>query len=205
VSPAIQFDPASVRTFATRADFRAWLEENHDRAAEVWVGYYKKGVPKAAMSYVEAVEEALCFGWIDGITYRVDADTTATRFTPRRRTSSWSAVNIARVAELRAAGRMHPSGIRAFEGRDRRRDQSHSDPRHGEELPAEWMERFRADPPAWAFWSAQAPSFRRQATRWIMSAVRPGTRERRFGQLLEASRAGTRPRPFLVTRAERAR
>ena len=106
--------------FASAADFRRWLEANHDVATELFVGYYKKGVPKAAIGYGEAVDEALCFGWIDGITYRVDDELTASRFTPRRRASNWSAANIAKVAELEAAGRMHPAGRRTFAERRRR-------------------------------------------------------------------------------------
>jgi uncharacterized protein YdeI (YjbR/CyaY-like superfamily) len=110
-----------VEVFASAADFRGWLDANHDAESQLFVGYYKKGVPKTAITYPQAVEEALCFGWIDGITYRVDDELTASRFTPRRRGSNWSATNIAKVTELLAAGRMHPSGRRAFEERDRRK------------------------------------------------------------------------------------
>jgi uncharacterized protein YdeI (YjbR/CyaY-like superfamily) len=111
-----------VSVFASPPAFRDWLERHHDTAAELFVGFYKKGVPKSAMTYPEAVEEALCYGWIDGITFRIDDEVTATRFTPRRRTSSWSAINIAKIAELMAADRMHPAGKRTFEERDRRKD-----------------------------------------------------------------------------------
>ena len=111
-----------VTIFPDAAAFRAWLEANHHDADELWIGYYKKGVPKTAMTYAEAVEEALCFGWIDGKARRIDDEVTGQRFTPRRRTSSWSAINIAKVGELSAAGRMHPAGLRAFAERDRRRD-----------------------------------------------------------------------------------
>jgi len=111
-----------VRIFDTAAGFRSWLDEHHDTATELWVGYYKKGVPKTSMSYREAVVEALCYGWIDGIGKRIDDEVHTNRFTPRRKTSIWSAVNIAKVAELRTAGRMHPAGIRVFEERDRRKD-----------------------------------------------------------------------------------
>lgn len=200
----VTFDPGAVRMFATRGDFRAWLERHHDTAGELWIGYYKKRVAKAAMTYPEAVEEALCFGWIDGITYRLDDERTATRFTPRRRTSTWSAANIARIGELRAAGRMHPAGIRAFQERDRRKDQISSSERPPQELPMEWLARLRADQAAWAYWEAQPRSYRNLATHWILSAVRPETRERRFADLVSTARAGTRPRPFLVTREERA-
>jgi len=194
---------ADVRIFRTREDFRAWLEERHATVDAQFIGYYKKGVPKAAMTYVEAVEEALCFGWIDGITYRIDDELTATRFTPRRRSSSWSAVNIARVGQLMAAGRMHPAGIRAFEERDRRKDATYSYERAPAAMPDEMLARLRADGQALAAWEAERPSFRRQATFWVTSAKRPETRERRFGELLEALGAGRRPRPFLVTRADR--
>lgn len=108
-----------VEVFPSAADFRAWLVANHDSESQLFVGYYKKGVPKTAITYAQAVEEALCFGWIDGITYRVDEELTASRFTPRRRGSNWSATNVAKVAELVATGRMHPSGMRVFEERVR--------------------------------------------------------------------------------------
>lgn len=116
----------AVHLFPAAADFRAWLEANHGSASEVWVGYYKKHVPRIAMTYAQAVEEALCLGWIDGITYRIDDEVTASRFTPRRKGSNWSATNIAKIAELQAAGRMHPAGLRAFEERDGRKDERES-------------------------------------------------------------------------------
>jgi uncharacterized protein YdeI (YjbR/CyaY-like superfamily) len=188
---------ADVRVFPSAAEFRAWLESNHDTASELFVGYYRKGVPKTAMTYAESVEEALCFGWIDGITRRIDDEVTCTRFTPRRRTSSWSTINIARVAELKAAGRMHPAGIRAFEQRDRRRDASYSYERPPLELPPEWLARLEATP----HWQSETPSFRRQAVYWVMSAKRPETRERRFATLLADAAAGRRPKPFIVERA----
>ena len=189
--------------FGSSADFRAWLEANHDTASELWVGYYKKGVAKTAMTYPEAVEEALCYGWIDGQVRRIDDEVVANRYTPRRRTSSWSAINIAKVAELTAAGRMHPAGLRAFEQRDRRKDASYSYERPTLELPDDWLAQLRADAGAWGHWQAETPSFRRQATYWVVSAARPETRERRFATLLSASASGTRPAPFLVTREER--
>ena len=119
-----------VTVFRTRAAFRSWLESNHDSAPELWVGYYRKGSAKKAMTYPQAVEEALCFGWIDGLTYRVDDEVHTNRFTPRRKGSNWSGPNIAKVAALKKAGRMHPAGLRAFEERDRRKDKTLS---YGEE------------------------------------------------------------------------
>src|SRR5690606_33847365 len=149
------------------AERRAGFDATHDTATEAFIGYYRRGVGRQSTNWVQAVEEALCFGWIDGITFRIDDEVTANRFTPRRRTSNWSAVNIAKVAELRAAGRMHTAGIRAFEERDRRKDQIYSYERPPQELPDEWMERLRADAAAWAYWQRQPPSYRNVATHWV--------------------------------------
>lgn len=192
-----------VRVFSTRDDFRAWLEEHHADGQALFVGYHRKGVPRTAMTYVEAVEEALCYGWIDGITYRVDDETIATRFTPRRRRSGWSATNLERMARLTAEGRVRPAGLKAFEARDRRRDGTTLAGPGAVGLPGGLESRLRADAAAWEHWQSQAPSYRRNVTAWILDAKRPETVERRFGELLAASRAGIRPRPFLVTRAER--
>jgi uncharacterized protein YdeI (YjbR/CyaY-like superfamily) len=200
MSPVTRPDRSAVVVFASAADFRAWLDANHDRADALFVGFYRKGVGAQAMTYPEAVEEALCFGWIDGITYRIDDELRAQRFTPRRPTSVWSAINLAKVAELRATGRMHPAGIRAFEERDRRKDQVSSRDRPPQAFPRDWLARFRSEPGAWTFWERQAPSYRTMATHWVMSAVKPETRERRFATLLEESAAGRRPRPFRIGR-----
>jgi uncharacterized protein YdeI (YjbR/CyaY-like superfamily) len=122
---------AQVSVFRDQAAFRKWLESNHDSAPELWVGYYRKGSGKTAMTYAEALEEALCFGWIDGITYRIDDEVYTVRWTPRRKGSNWSAPNNAKAADLRKAGRMHPAGIRAFEERDKRKDVPVKPIRHG--------------------------------------------------------------------------
>lgn len=193
-----------VRIFASAADYRAWLEEHHDTAMELWVGFYKKGVTKTSMTYAEAVDEAICFGWIDGLTRRIDEEVYTIRFTPRRRTSSWSAINIAKVASLTAAGRMRPAGLRAFEERDRRKDASYSYERPVRELPSDMLARLEADAAAHAYWQSRTASFRRQATHWILSAKRPETQERRFDRLLADAAAGRDPQPFLVTREQRS-
>jgi uncharacterized protein YdeI (YjbR/CyaY-like superfamily) len=193
-----------VRIFRTAAAFRTWLGTNHDTAPELWVGYYKKGVPKTSMSYAESVDEALCFGWIDGLTKRVDDEVYAIRFTPRRKTSNWSAINIAKVATLTAAGRMQPAGLRAFEERDRRKD-AYANLSSAQELPPNMAERFRTDADAWAAWLRRPLGFRRQATSWILSAKRGDTRERRLTQLIVGMRTGDLPEPVQVTREPRTR
>jgi len=189
-------DPPEAVIFADAAEFRAWLAANHDTATELWVGYYKKGVPKTSITYAEAVEEALCFGWIDGLTRRVDDEVHANRYTPRRRTSSWSAINIAKVAELRAAGRMHPAGLRAFEERDRRKDGSYSYEQAPRQLPPEAEAQLRARPGAWEYWLSRTPGYRRAATHWVLSAKREETRQRRLATLVEDCAAGRPVKPL---------
>lgn len=194
-----------VTIFPAAADFRAWLEEHHDTEQELFVGYYRTGVPKTAMTYPESVLEALCFGWIDGITRRIDDEVRCSRFTPRRPASNWSALNIARVAELTAAGRMRPAGIAAFEQRDRRKDATYSYERPMVELDRAFVTRLEADAAAADRWRAETNTFRRQAADWVMSAKRPETRERRFVALLAALREGQRPRAWPVARADRGK
>jgi uncharacterized protein YdeI (YjbR/CyaY-like superfamily) len=198
VSPVERPRRDDVTIFPSAAGFRTWLEANHDRADALFIGFYKKGAARTAMTYDEAVDEALCVGWIDGITYRIDDEVHAIRFTPRRRASNWSAVNLAKVEKLRAAGRMRPAGLRAHAQRDRRRDQQYSFEQPPRELPDEMLDRFRADAEAWRYWQQSAPSYRRTAVHWVTEGKRPETRERRFIQLLEASHVGQRPRPFRV-------
>ena len=182
--------------FATPADFRAWLEANHDTASELWVGYYRKGVPKVSMTYPEAVEEALCFGWIDGVGRRIDDEVHANRFTPRTRRSTWSAVNVARMGELIAAGRAHPAGIRAFEARTEDNTGIYSYENRPADLPAAYLARLRASEDAWSWWQAQSPGYRRGATWWVVSAKQEATRDRRLAQLIEDSAAGRMIKPM---------
>ena len=181
--------------FASAADFRAWLEANHQTAGELWVGYYKKGSGKRSMTYGEAVEEALCFGWIDGITRRISDAVYSNRFTPRRPGSNWSAINIAKVAELTSQGRMRPAGLRAFEQRDPRRDGVYSYERKGE-LPPDSEDRLRANDAAWRYWQSETPSYRRGAVQWVLEAKREETRERRLVEQIEDCAAGRRIKPY---------
>ena len=188
--------PADVRTFPTAADFRRWLEKHHATEAELFVGYYRKGSAKVAMTYVEGVLEALCFGWIDGITYRVNEELTTTRFTPRRRGSNWSEVNIGRMESLIAAGRAHPAGIAAFELRTPAGSGTYSYENAPRELPEQFAAQLRAVPEAWADWQARSASYRRSAIWWVVSAKREETRLRRMAQLIEDCAAGRPIKPF---------
>jgi uncharacterized protein YdeI (YjbR/CyaY-like superfamily) len=186
-----------VAVFASPAAFREWLEANHAAAGEVWVGFYRKGTGKTSITYPEAVDEALCFGWIDGIGYRIDDELHTNRFTPRRKGSSWSAKNIATVAELTRAGRMHPAGLKAFRERDQSKDMPYMrDNLLRQQLPPRLEARIKAEPVAWAYWQAQAPGYRRQAAFWVVSAKQEATRERRLTALIEDSAAGRPIKPL---------
>ncbi len=196
MSPVQRPSRDQILVFETPQDLRDWFEANHDTASEAFIGHYRKGVPKPSATYAEAVEEALCFGWIDGITRRIDEEVHANRFTPRRRRSSWSAVNIARVAQLKAAGRMHAAGLRVFDERDRSRDGTYSYESPSRQLPPAAEARLRENPTAWTYWQAQAPSYRRAAAFWVLSAKREETRERRLTALIEDCAAGRPIKPL---------
>ena len=178
--------------FPSPAAFRDWLEAHHASAAELWVGYHKRGTGRPSLTWPESVDEALCVGWIDGLRKRVDGERYAIRFTPRRPGSNWSRVNLARVEALTAAGRMRPAGLAAFEARKPEADEPRYEDRP-EELPETYVVAFRErDPAAWAFFQAQSRSYRRLAIGWILSAKREETRLRRLEQIVEASAAGRR-------------
>lgn len=176
-----------VTWFETADGWRAWLESNHDRASSIWLGLRKKHL-ETGVSYEDALLEALCFGWIDGITHAVDDDGYTVRFTPRKPKSPWSAPNLARVERLLAEGRMRDAGIRAWE----RREPGIADGHGGGELDEGFLARFQADEEAWQWFSACPPGYRRQAARWVMGAKRPETRERRFAMLIADAAAGRR-------------
>jgi uncharacterized protein YdeI (YjbR/CyaY-like superfamily) len=174
--------------FDTPADFRSWLEANHASETELWVGYYKKATGVPSMTWEEAVEEALCFGWIDGKLQRIDERTHRQRFTPRRPSSNWSAVNIAKMDELRAAGRMTPAGETAFAARREDRSAVYSyERRHEARFDAEQEAAFRANTAAWDWFTAQRPAYRSLATFWVVSAKRPETRAKRLATLIACS------------------
>lgn len=177
--------------------FRAWLEAHHETATEIVVGYHKKATGRPSMTWAESVDEALCFGWIDGVRRRVDEARYTIRFTPRKPGSIWSEVNVARATALLAEGRMRPAGMKAFEARSAARTGVYSYERDEEAaLPPEMEKRFRASPKAWAFFQEQAPWYRRTALHWVTSAKREATRESRLAQLMEHSAAGRRVPAF---------
>jgi uncharacterized protein YdeI (YjbR/CyaY-like superfamily) len=196
----VTFQPHDIRFFATSAELRDWFDANHAVAGELWLGYYKKASGRPSVTWSEAVDEALCVGWIDGVVQRLDESSHVQRFTPRRKGSNWSAVNVAKVATLTAEGRMRPAGIRAFEARVAAKTGVYSYARAVESLTDDELDRFRADPAAWEDWEARPPSYRKAALHWVTSARQAATRERRLAALIEDSRAGRPIKPLAVTR-----
>jgi uncharacterized protein YdeI (YjbR/CyaY-like superfamily) len=183
--------------FATPETFRAWLDEHHATATELWVGLYKKGSGRPSITWPKAVDEALCFGWIDGIRRRIDDESYMNRFTPRKPSSYWSAKNTRRFHELQEDGRVRPAGRRAFEGRREDTTAVYSyDQRYEVTLDPEFERRFRANKRAWAWFDAQPEGYKATVRYWVMSAKRPEARERRLATLIEDSAKGLRSGPL---------
>jgi uncharacterized protein YdeI (YjbR/CyaY-like superfamily) len=177
--------------FAGPAEFRAWLEANHDTSSELWVGFHKKASGKPSITWPEAVDQALCFGWIDSVRRSVDDTSYANRFTPRKPRSTWSAVNVERVGELKKLGLMHPAGLAAFERRTRDRSGIYSyEQRHDAKLDEAHERRFRANKRAWSFFQSQAAWYRTAAIWWVVTAKKEETRLRRLARLIENSERG---------------
>jgi len=200
------------RFFAKPDRFRAWLEKNHTTATELLVGFYKRGTGKPSITWPESVDEALCFGWIDGVRRSVSEEAYTIRFTPRRPTSIWSAVNVARVAELTKLGKMAPAGLHAFSLRRPERTGVYSFERNeAAKFTALQEKQLRANRAAAAFFDAQPPWYRKTATHWVISAKREETRERRLAQLIADSAAGrtigplTRPTGAAKAKSAKAR
>jgi uncharacterized protein YdeI (YjbR/CyaY-like superfamily) len=176
--------PSGPRSFPGPASFRRWLEKHHDRTSELLLLCRKTGAAGRGVTYREALDEALCLGWIDGVRRAVDAHGFSVRFTPRKAKSAWSAVNIRRARQLEAEGRMHPAGLAAFRARVEPEYSYESRPRA---LSPAYGAGFRARPRAWRFFEAQAPWYRRVCAFWVVSAKRPETMERRLDRLIEIS------------------
>jgi uncharacterized protein YdeI (YjbR/CyaY-like superfamily) len=179
--------------FQTADEFRDWLKKNHARATELWVAFYKKGSGKPGMNYLEAVDEALCFGWIDGLIKRLDAERYMHRFTPRTPTSIWSNINVKKVERLTAADKMHAAGLAVFASRTEARTGIYSfEAKQAAKLPADFEQRFRANPKAWSFFTAQAAGYQRLAIHRVVSPKNAATRERWLARLIAESAAGKR-------------
>jgi uncharacterized protein YdeI (YjbR/CyaY-like superfamily) len=178
--------------FNNTADLHAWLQAHHDKAKELWVGFYKKGSGHTSTTYPETLDEMLCFGWIDGIRKRVDDLSFAIRFTPRKKDSIWSQVNIKRVGELTEEGRMQPSGLKVFSERKAENSGLYSFEQTERKLDHDLEELFRADKAAWDYFQSQPPGYRRTAIWWVISPKREETKQKRLATLIEDSRRGRR-------------
>lgn len=178
--------------FGNRDDFRKWLEENHETGTEILVGYYKVGTGKPTMTWSDSVDEALCFGWIDGIRKSIDDESYCNRFTPRNPKSNWSAINIKKVEELIRLGKMTPAGLAAFEKRAEARSGVYSYENKPEQFSPELEARFGEHDAAWEFFSRQSTSYKKTAMLYVMSAKQEPTRFSRLEKLIQASANGKR-------------
>ena len=177
--------------FATPAHFAKWLKAHHASHRELWVGFYKKGSGRPSITWPESVDEALCVGWIDGIRKRIDEESYVIRFTPRKATSTWSSINIARMAVLIEAGRVHPAGHAAFARRSEKKSGIYAyEQRKAARFDAATSKRFRANRAAWKYFAARPPGYRQLATWWVVSAKKEETRQRRIARLIAVSAEG---------------
>ena len=183
--------------FPTPAHFRRWLEKHHAFATELFVGFCKTGSGQPSITWPESVDEALCVGWIDGVRRRIDDESYVIRFTPRKPSSTWSAVNIKKMAELIRQRRVGPAGIKAFEMRTEKKSGIYSyEQRESAELSEEFEQLFQANAKAWEHFQAQAPWYRRTSTYWVITAKQEATRQRRLAKLIQACGSG-KPIPEL--------
>jgi uncharacterized protein YdeI (YjbR/CyaY-like superfamily) len=185
-------EPTGVVYFDSPAAFRAWLRKNHAKEKELWVGYYRKSTGRPSLTWQEAVDEALCYGWIDGVRKSVDGERFVQRFTPRKPKSNWSAINVGRVKELIAQKRMAPAGLAAFERRDEKRTAVYAYENRPRVLAPGYEKELRKNAKAAAFFDALPPAFKKLMVFYVMSAKKEETRQKRLKRLIEASAAGKR-------------
>jgi len=178
------------RFFRSQSEWRQWLEENHASATEQVIGFHKVASGREGITRQEALDEALCFGWIDGVARGINEHAWQMRYSPRQKRSIWSDINLRRVEELKAAGKVAPAGLAAYEKRDPKRQKRYSFENRHVVLDPDFEERFRANETAWAWFAAKPISYRHPAVWWVMSAVKPETREKRLAMLIADSEAG---------------
>jgi uncharacterized protein YdeI (YjbR/CyaY-like superfamily) len=182
--------------FATQKAWRQWLQKHHANETELLVGFYKKATGKPSIDWKQSVDEALCFGWIDGVRKSLGYEAYTIRFTPRRSTSIWSAANIKRIAELTELGLMHASGLKAFNGRNVEKTNRYSFEQLDIAFTKEQERAFKKNAKAWKQFLAMPPSYRKPATWWVISAKQEATKEKRLATLIQDSEAGIRIKPL---------
>ena len=182
--------------FETAASLRKWFIKNHLKEKELIVGFYKVGSGKASVTWSEAVDQALCFGWIDGIRRSIDEESYSNRFTPRKPASNWSAINIRKVEELKKKGLMSEEGLAAFDKRTESRSAIYSYEKEPEKLEREFKKRFKANKKAWAFFQSTAPSYQKACINWVVGARQEATRLSHLEELIRDSEAGQKIKQF---------
>lgn len=182
--------------FPTRHAFRQWLEHHHQTERELVVGFHRRDSGRPSLTWPESVEEALCFGWIDGVRHKLDDDRYTIRFTPRKPTSIWSRKNLATMERLLAERRVAPLGRRTYESRDKNKTNRYSFERDSTSFTPQQELAFRKNAKAWKFWEAQVPSYRKPATWWVVSAKQEATREKRLRTLINCSTKGLKIPPL---------
>jgi uncharacterized protein YdeI (YjbR/CyaY-like superfamily) len=189
--------------FPTPSHLRKWFEKNHDKVDELWVGYYKKHTDKPSISWQESVDEALCFGWIDGIRKSIDEESYKIRFTPRRKGSNWSDVNAKRIKELIKLGLVKTAGLEAFKKRDEKKTKQYSFEREKVKLPEEYEKKIKANKNAWEFIQKLPASARRLSYWWVISAKREETKLKRLNTLIQCSAEGRKIPPLIITKKDK--
>jgi len=176
--------------FANALAFRKWLEKNYKKEKELWVGYYKKHTGKSNMTWSESVDQALCFGWIDGIRKGIDEESYCNRFTPRKPKSNWSEINIKKVKQLIKDGLMHPAGLELYKNRKKKDAGAHSYENKPTKLPPALEKKFKSDKTSWKFFQSQSPSYQKTMFFWILSAKKEETQVMRLEKLIKANKEG---------------
>jgi uncharacterized protein YdeI (YjbR/CyaY-like superfamily) len=184
--------------FSNQSQLRKWFEKNYDKKSELFVGYYKVSSGKPSVNWSQSVDEALCFGWIDGIRKSIDEESYMIRFTPRNPNSNWSAINIKKVEELTKLGLMKPRGIAAFEKRKEKNSEIYSYEKQNVKLSPEFLKHLKANKKAWAYFNSQPPYYQRVTQRWVMSAKQEATRIKRLHILIRDCAAGVKIKQMQV-------
>ena len=197
-------EPTDIRYFPSPSAFRTWLRRNHGTKDELWVGFYKKGTGKPSLTWPQSVDQALCFGWIDGVRRTIDEERYTIRFTPRRPTSKWSAKNLARMEELIHEGAVEPAGLEVYQARSKKAA-GYSFETTPAAFPKAYLAKLKRNQKAWEWFSSRAPWYRRTATHWVMSAKKDETRLRRLEQLVSDSARGELIRPLAWTQKGQAK
>lgn len=192
----LEFEYMTPTYFTTQQDFRNWLEKNHDKVAEFWVGFYKVDSGKPSMTWPESVDQALCFGWIDGLRKSIDNESYSIRFTPRKPQSTWSGINIKKLEQMNKLGLMHPARLAAFEKRDEQKSTLYSYENRPEKLDTQYEVLLKYNIKAWEFFQSQSPSYQRTTIYWVMSAKQETTRLKRLNDLIADSEAGLKIKPL---------